>query len=317
MTACDPYDVSQIPNGAAGAQCPKDWPTVQIQSGVGTDIVFTVTDPQLATINFVTSSSSNSPTNPNAQYVRLIFREYYGGNGQVVVGERVDQDTFLLHFESSHTAKAGIFVGDLILYENSGHTPQDIADPNNVENIKITNVPNSTATLDDIQVRPIWYKRVYVEIEPSIANAQGPGDYPLSISELRLALRDMCPAGNFLIDDLEYSDREIYLAIHSVVDMWNETPPPIGTYTYVNFPYRYHWKKAAMGLLLQSAARHKLRNWLPVTGGGISINDQSIWREYHNIGSGYMEEFKDWMLRKKVEINIAGAFGGFRGGIAY
>lgn len=315
MTTCDPYDVSQIAKGASDAQCPKDWPTLQVQQSVASSVTFTVTDPGLASIDFVTSSSSNSPDNPEGQYVRLIFREYYGGPGQVVVGERISADTFLLYFESSNVSKAGVFLGDLILYKNDGHTSEEIDDPNNVQNVTITNVPDGTATMDDIQVRPIWYKRIYLEIEPSITNAQGPCDYPLSIAEVRLSLRDSCPAGNFLIDDYEYTDKEIYMCIHRVVDLWNESPPPVATFSYISFPYRYHWTQAVMGLLLMSAARHKLRNWLPAQGGGITINDQSIWREYHNIGQQYMEEFKDWMLRKKVEINIAGAYGGFSGGV--
>lgn len=316
MATCDPYDVSQIAKGTNDAQCPKDWPVAQVQQGVAASIVFEVTDSQLETISFVSNSSSNSSSNASSQYVRLVFREYYGGPGQVVIGERVGAKTFILHFESGNVGKAGVFLGDLILYTQDGHTQQEIDDPNYVGNQSNVDVPDGSADLDTLKVRPVWYKRIYLEIEPSITNASGPGDYPLSIAELRLALRDSCPEANFLLDDYEYTDKEIYFAIHNVVDMWNETPPPVSYFSYVNFPFRYHWKRAAMGLLLQSAGRHKLRNWLPATGGGITINDQSIWREYHNIGSQYLEEFKDWMIRKKVEINISGGFGGFPGGVA-
>jgi hypothetical protein len=133
---------------------------------------------------------------------------------------------------------------------------------------------------------------------------------PISTGEVRLALLDVgtstggAPFNN-LLDDVEFSDNEISYAIGRVVDMWNETPPVLGAYTTSNFPYRYWWTVGICALLLRMGAARYRRNRLQYSAGGVTVDDQSKDKEYEAAAQSYMQEFKEWMLKEKVRINMA------------
>jgi len=132
-----------------------------------------------------------------------------------------------------------------------------------------------------------------------------------------MIIRDECPSANFLIDELEYSDVEIFAALRRCVDYWNEIPPPVARYSYSRFPYRYHWALGATGLLMRQVATHKLRNFLDYSAAGISVNEQGRWRDYQAVGDQYWAEYREWVQRKKYEININGGFGSISGWSTY
>jgi hypothetical protein len=149
-----------------------------------------------------------------------------------------------------------------------------------------------------------------IAIEPaamSLLDANPSG--PLLIPEIRLALYDTdnqtdgAPFSN-LLDDTEFSDLDIIFAMRRVVQLWNETPPPVSFYTPQNFPYRYWWLKATCAeLMLMSASRYR-RNRLAYNAGGVSIDDQSKSDEYETIGRTSLKEFMDWMRAEKYRINM-------------
>ena len=135
---------------------------------------------------------------------------------------------------------------------------------------------------------------------------------PLGITEVRLAMRDTCPEFNMLLLDVQFSDTEIAYAITRPVDEWNESPPPVGTYTYATFPYRENWTKATIGMLLTSAAYWYARNKLPYTAGGVSVNDMDKDNPYTAMAAQIKAEWKDWMMRTKVRMNAEQCYGSLR-----
>lgn len=147
---------------------------------------------------------------------------------------------------------------------------------------------------------------VYFAIEPSVfADLTGrPG--PLTIPEIRLGMGDLQVGEVSLLDDLEFDDAEILYAIRQVVDLWNETPPHIriATYTTQNFPYRYHWIKGTVATLYGIAAKKYLRNQLNYQAGGITIDDQNKYQQYLEFSKVQMDEFKEWMIREKIRLNM-------------
>ena len=72
---------------------------------------------------------------------------------------------------------------------------------------------------------------VLICAEPSVFQTLN-GVGPLSLAEVRLSLLDVnsgdngAPFNN-LLDGVEFTDQEVAYAIRRVVDMWNETPPPV------------------------------------------------------------------------------------------
>lgn len=147
---------------------------------------------------------------------------------------------------------------------------------------------------------------LYFEVEPSLTADQ---KYrPLTIAEVRLALRDSCPDLNFLLDAQEYADKEIAFMIRRAVDFWNETPPPIIQYTPITFPYHFHWMEAVIGQLQLSVSTWKLRNHLQYTAGGVTVDDTSRWKDYLEQGQLRWQTYQAWVRNKKIEINVAGAY---------
>ena len=161
--------------------------------------------------------------------------------------------------------------------------------------------------------RPVERWPVLLIVEPpTMAMLSGTG--PLLIPEVRLALLDLdnevggAPFSN-LLDDVEFQDIDIIFAMRRAVQLWNETPPPVCTYTTINFPYRYNWLEATCGqLLLMGAARYR-RNRLAYSAGGVAIDDQSKANEYEQIGRDRLDRFQQWMMREKLRLNMSMAWG--------
>jgi len=132
---------------------------------------------------------------------------------------------------------------------------------------------------------------------------------PLLIPEVRLAMLDVsdqndgAPFSN-LLDDTEFTDLDIVFAQQRVVQLWNETPPPITFYTTQNFPYRYNWLECTVGHLLLASAQRYRKNRLAYQAGGIAIDDQSKAEEYQTIGQEKIDRFREWMRNEKYRINM-------------
>jgi hypothetical protein len=127
---------------------------------------------------------------------------------------------------------------------------------------------------------------------------------PPTLMEVRMWMMDSSPNENLLLDDVEFKDEQILLAMTEPVRLWNESPPPIETYTTRDFPWRGAWASGVLGRLHLMAATGYRRNRLAHSAGGVSVDDKNKEREYAAEGQRLWEEYKAWMFNKKIERNL-------------
>jgi len=149
----------------------------------------------------------------------------------------------------------------------------------------------------------------YLEVKPALddlthATCEG----PLTVSEVRLALRDY-GCDNTLLDAEEFTNDEIAYCMMRPVRRWNETPPSVRTYTAATFPFREHWTIGVIGYLHRIAASHYRRNHLDYAGTGLNVSDKRKYDDYERIGAMRIQEYDAWMAEKKTEINVSLGFG--------
>ena len=129
---------------------------------------------------------------------------------------------------------------------------------------------------------------------------------PPSIRELRLTIRDNAPNENTLLDDVEFGDMEVGYAFLRPIREFFEFPPPLSqSWTTKDFPWKEHWIKATQGYLYSTAEAWYRRNRLGTSAGGITIDDRNKEREYLRASQLMLEEWRKFLLLKKVEINAA------------
>jgi len=134
---------------------------------------------------------------------------------------------------------------------------------------------------------------------------------PPTLGEIRMAMMDDGLA-NSLLGDVEFDDEQILLALVKPIQYFNETNPPLSQrWDTRNFPWKAHWVDAIKGYLLEIAAMNYRRERLQVTGGGKTLDDKNKEREYLGEAKQLIAEWKDFVLRKKVELNMAACVGSF------
>lgn len=155
----------------------------------------------------------------------------------------------------------------------------------------------------------------YFDVLPNLSVYNSTGG-PIAIYEVRLAIRDVCPEVNFLIDTVEFKDEEIAWAIRRPVDYWNEAKPPLGiSYSPMNFPYRYNWLNGTIGELLMLMAFWLRRNDLDYSAAGLTVEDTKKWPFYLQQGEKLKAEYKEWVKQEKITLNADqawGTLGGYR-----
>lgn len=124
---------------------------------------------------------------------------------------------------------------------------------------------------------------------------------PPTLQEVRMRLMDSSRNENLLLDDVEFKDEQILMAMWEPIRLWNESPPPIETFTTRNFPFHGAWITGVMGQLHLMAANHYRRNTFRGAAGGTSDKDKE--REYLAEGQRLWQEYTAWMFNKKVECN--------------
>ena len=132
---------------------------------------------------------------------------------------------------------------------------------------------------------------------------------PPTMAEIRLHLRDSAPGESYLIENLMFDDAEIALAIGRPVMYWNETPPPIKTFTTKNFPFRYHWLEGICANLFFMVAEQFRRNQLSYSAGGIQVDDQNKEAAYERAGQARWQAYREWVRATKASINLEGCYG--------
>ena len=132
---------------------------------------------------------------------------------------------------------------------------------------------------------------------------------PLSLNEVRLQMRDSI-VENTLLSSLEYSDAEIVHSLRLPLEQFNDMPPPITQkFTAVTFPWRSAWLNACCANLMKIAAHHYRRNKLMTSQGGLTVNDKDRDNPYLQTAMAMQQEWTDFCLVKKAQINAAACFG--------
>lgn len=154
---------------------------------------------------------------------------------------------------------------------------------------------------------------LYLSIEQSLFSATQSSSKRgvISIPEIRLSLRDLDPSFNDVMEELEFKDAEIMACIRRPVDMWNEFLPfePQLQFRYDNFPFRGNWLRAATGYLLEIAAHWYRRNDIPISAGGVQIQDRNKHLTYEPKAQELISDFQTWGKQYKAALSARMAFG--------
>jgi hypothetical protein len=144
-------------------------------------------------------------------------------------------------------------------------------------------------------------------VERTLFGTPQPGDLgegPITLQEMRMRLMDSSRNENTLLDDVEFSDEQILLALAEPIRLWNETPPAVCYFTSRDFPFHSAWATGALAKLYELAAAHYRRNFLQTVGGGVQIADKAKERDYMQEALRCKQEYESWMANKKVELNM-------------
>lgn len=166
--------------------------------------------------------------------------------------------------------------------------------------------------------QPYFVDRAILSVDRSMFAGTASRNYkdtgPPTIQEIRMRLMDSAANENLLLDDVEFKDEQILMAIAAPVRHWNEIPPPIRKFNTNDFPYREAWISGVLGQLHMLAANHYRRNTFRSATGATSDKDKE--REYMAEGFRLWEEYKAWCQTEKVACNLrlfAGANGSIYG----
>lgn len=157
--------------------------------------------------------------------------------------------------------------------------------------------------------QPRYVDSGLISVEPGLWGDTDNMGGPPTIQEIRMHLRDRA-AENDLLQAVEFDDAEILEAIRHPVMYWNEMTPDVVRYNCNTFPFRHNWRNAIVAELMRTAIHYYSRNKMAAASSGLSIDDKNKDREYTQLLMLYDQEFKDWVARKKAEINIGMCFGG-------
>ena len=192
----------------------------------------------------------------------------------------IDKATTKAVFSARSTAdKLPHFIKDMVIVDCDKGEVQLIIE---VDDLPCQGLFLAQIKLQDIttSARTALY-RAYLEVAPDIMDEDS---YltGVTIEEVRLGLRDISPQDNFLLDDVEFTDTEIMWAMRRPVLLWNETTPYLRRYTYTPsaFPFKYTWLNAIKAELYILAAGAYMRNSLPYSAGGLSVNDKDKYQQY-------------------------------------
>lgn len=166
------------------------------------------------------------------------------------------------------------------------------------------------AGLIDAEGNLLFSNIFYMTVEPGQFGVCMSNRGPLTISEIRLHLRDNHPSDNLLLDAIAYSDAEIMACMMRPLDYWNDTPPPLGDRVNTqNFPFRWAWLEGTIASLFLLAAESYRRNSLTYNAAGVAINDKDKFREYEDAGRARWTSFQQWCKQTKVSINMESCYG--------
>lgn len=132
---------------------------------------------------------------------------------------------------------------------------------------------------------------------------------PLMVSEVREFLMDRCSEDNRLLLSKQFTNSQIINAMATAVDEWNDTPPSLGYYSPVTFPWPRPLMIGTAAQLLQSLSFNQVRNNATYQGGNLTVSDSDKGPAYAQMAEQLKGEWRTWIASKKREINIAQGWG--------
>lgn len=145
---------------------------------------------------------------------------------------------------------------------------------------------------------------------------------PLLREEVRMFLRDVpgvipgSGSENVLLDDVEFSDRELALATRLAVSRFNTMRPPIRQLVAEQIPLDI-LIVGVVSFLLNSESFRQLRNQSSVPDGETSLGIDDKHQLYAGARQRIYEEFTELATNWKVMKNMAACWGGVNSGFAY
>lgn len=163
--------------------------------------------------------------------------------------------------------------------------------------------------VDDTAVAQKRYP-AYMQVSQTLEDALTGLNHGIRIADIRMAMWDRCAEDNFLLDEVMFADDQIAFAVTRPVDLWNELPPIFSKkYSAADFPYKYHWINATIGELYMMAAHNYMRNHLSYQAHGVAVNDKDKYQHFLQMGREMKAEYKEWVSREKLQLNVNAAFG--------
>jgi hypothetical protein len=264
--------------------CNREWPTIAVSQSTKTTITACLKD----------RLGNALELNPLMHTVTFIAKEWVTDEEDFISKACVitdgDNGTVSCVLDSSDVPYAGIWLGEF--------TVTQYASDDSAPDPEFTSVVVERCSC-------------YLEVRISHKANAGKATRPLSIFEVRMAIRDRCSSDNAFLDSLEFSDTEIAYAMQRPIDYWNEALPPLPhyTYTYASFPYKYNWTEATVGELLKMAGNNLLRNDIKLSAGGVTLDEKGRAASYLSLGAQMVNEYKAWVAGKKYSLNVNDCWG--------
>lgn len=152
--------------------------------------------------------------------------------------------------------------------------------------------------------------RAYVEIRKGMDGSCDSDPNTITTLDVRMAIMDVSPEANQLLDDLEFSDVQILAAVQRCIDEWEETPPSLGVhFNSRTFPYREHLIKGVVGYLMQQISYKYTRNRMQYNAAGMTLDSNDKGPQYIMLANAARGEWLQFVNAKKSELNMAECFG--------
>jgi hypothetical protein len=130
---------------------------------------------------------------------------------------------------------------------------------------------------------------------------------PLQFSRVQTRLRDN-PESNDILGGYEFTAEEFITAMLECVEYYNEVLPYGATYTVDTFPYRQHWLDATISRLLMTTAMWQQRNFVEVTGEGITSSARAKYQQLMQQSQVLWDDYRKFVAATKHAQNARSAF---------
>jgi len=154
--------------------------------------------------------------------------------------------------------------------------------------------------------RPLYVHRGLLSVERSAWRGHNVDCKMPTISDIRMRILDT-DTENLLQGYVEFTTADILDSVVSAVREWNGASPHLAAYVFTchTFPWIEPWLNKIIANLYQKAVLRYTRNKLQVAHGGVQGDDLARDKEYQAIAMQYDQRWREWLLVKKRELNLA------------